>query len=770
MPKQLWAKSSRKLDGERLTLKQHLIDTDDAAQKIFIGRILQNWCRFFKVSDIERFLIHLRIAALFHDIGKANQEFYTLIEKNTGEKQTLRHEWISALLLHLPSVRAWLAASELQLDLEVITAAVLSHHLQAHQEEWGKPRTLVKQVELYLNHPEVIDTLKKIAQIADIEGLPELPEKWIADDVFWQEVYKNLNKNGRQFSRKIKRDNQRRSLLLAVKAGLIASDSVASAMFRVGYTMQQWLDETIHRDAITPKEIQIEILQRRYRQIREKNDSGKFRLKPFQRKAPRLGSRALLLSGCGSGKTIFAYKWMQSVLSRYKVARAIFLYPTRGTATEGFKDYVSWAPESDASLLTGTASYELQEIAKNPKESTRDKNFITEEDEKLYALGFWGKRYFSATVDQFLSFLTHSYGGICLLPVLTDSVIVIDEIHSFSRGMFDNLMSFLEHFDIPVLCMSATLPTTRQKELEKVKKLAVFASCGDEELAEVEKHPRYDVQFTDFDTARSMAIDAYQKQKYRVLWVVNTINRCREIAGRRESKTGLEGDLDVDVLTYHSRYKLRDRQNQHNATVAAFSGKKGEIKPAIAVTTQVCAMSLDLDADVLITELAPISSIVQRMGRSNRHMSRGSDFRAKVLIYEPENCNPYTKSEIEAARKFISEVNGEISQWYLANLLEKYSPGETLADGSSSFVSGGYWAFSESFRDINDFSVNALLDSDLEAVKALIKGEKAYDGYVLPVPKQFVILENRAEWMPKYMAIANHEYYCDRRGFGKWKS
>ena len=137
----------------------------------------------------------------------------------------------------------------------------------------------------------------------------------------------------------------------------------------------------------------------------------------------------MLLSGGGSGKTIFAYKWMQSVLSRYKVARAIFLYPTRGTATEGFKDYVSWAPESDASLLTGTASYELQEIAKNPKESTRDKNFITEEDEKLYALGFWGKRYFSATVDQFLSFLTHSYGSICLLTVLTDSVIVIDEFH-----------------------------------------------------------------------------------------------------------------------------------------------------------------------------------------------------------------------------------------------------------------------------------------------------------------------------------------------------
>ncbi len=60
MPKQLLAKSRK--HGE-LTLKQHLIDTEDAAQAIFKGRILQNWCRFFRVGDTEKFLTHLRVAA-----------------------------------------------------------------------------------------------------------------------------------------------------------------------------------------------------------------------------------------------------------------------------------------------------------------------------------------------------------------------------------------------------------------------------------------------------------------------------------------------------------------------------------------------------------------------------------------------------------------------------------------------------------------------------------------------------------------------------------
>ncbi|HAJ61331.1 MAG TPA: hypothetical protein DCP31_20455, partial [Cyanobacteria bacterium UBA8543] len=61
----------------------------------------------------------------------------------------------------------------------------------------------------------------------------------------------------------------------------------------------------------------------------------------------------------------------------------------------------------------------------------------------------------------------------------------------------------------------------------------------------------------------------------------------------------------------------------------------------IAVTTQVCEMSLDLDADILITELAPISSLVQRFGRANRHRARGDEFRAKLLVYEPEKPEPY---------------------------------------------------------------------------------------------------------------------------------
>ena len=762
MLRPLLAKSPRE-DGTQLTLQQHLIDTDDAAQFIFKGRILKNWCQFFRVQNARNFITHLRIAALFHDIGKANSEFDAAVAKKL-KQQTLRHEWLSALILHLPSVRSWLNKSGL--DLPVITAAVLCHHLKASYKDWGQPRTQIKQVELFLHHPEVTNILQKIALVAGVEGLPELPEKWVAGDGFWNQVYQDANDTGEDLGLAIQEDDERRSLLLAVKAGLIAADSAASAMFRKNESIEQWIEETLHTSAITPEELETKILQPRYRQIEKK--SGKpFKLQPFQEQAKQQGDRALLLSGCGTGKTIFGYKWYQSVLNRRPVGHVIFLYPTRGTATEGFKDYVSWAPEADASLLTGTASYELQAIAENPTDSTEEKDYTT--DERLFALGFWGKRFFSATVDQFLCFITQSYSGLCLLPVLADSVVVIDEVHSFSRGMFDNLISFLQHFDIPVLCMTATLPKTRRHELEKVG-LVVFPAAADEELRKIEEHPRYNVEFVDFDTAYRQCVTAYREDNYRVLWVVNTVDRCRQIAGRRGDKIGLEYDLATEVLTYHSRFKLEDRQKRHTDTVNAFAYQKEERKAAIAVTTQVCEMSLDLDADVLITELAPISSLVQRFGRSNRHLSLGEKFRAKILVYEPPSVKPYKDDELEAARKFIAEVCGEVSQAQFASALERHSPSERLADGSSFFIDGSYWATSQSFRDTDDYSVNAVLSSDLEAVEELIQQHKPYDGYVVPIPKRLAIWSGRPEKMPRYLAIADGRLYCPRRGFGEWKS
>jgi len=62
---------------------------------------------------------------------------------------------------------------------------------------------------------------------------------------------------------------------------------------------------------------------------------------------------------------------------------------------------------------------------------------LNEDQARLFALGLWSRRYFSATVDQFLGFIEHNYTGLCLLPALADSAVIIDEVHSFDKRMFD---------------------------------------------------------------------------------------------------------------------------------------------------------------------------------------------------------------------------------------------------------------------------------------------------------------------------------------------
>jgi CRISPR-associated endonuclease/helicase Cas3 len=789
LPMQLLAKSPRP-GRAPVTLEEHLRDTEVCAAQIFRldGRWGQNWCRFFQIQDQEaqaQFLLNLQVAALFHDLGKANEDFYQAVAQPGFIQQTIRHEHLSALILCLPEVRSWLSKDP-RLDADVITAAVLSHHLKALEDStsvkdkgkseqirdyrWGQPQTLKESVVLYLQHQEVATTLQRIADLTTLEGMPSLPKTPWKPASEWEQAWRKGKKQyAPYFKRELQKNSQRRSLLLAVKAGLIVSDAAASGLVREGHEIADWIEAVIHSSEIAPTEISEKILAPRIQQI-ENRSQKPFKFHAFQEQAAVQGSKALLLVACGGGKTLAAWKWAEEQVKQYNLGKVIFLYPTRGTATEGFRDYVGWAPEADAALVTGTAKYELEAMAENPSESIVNKVFRSEADERLYALGFWSKRFFSATVDQFLSFMEHSYQSLCLLPVLADSAVIIDEVHSFDRAMFDTLISFLKTFHIPVLCMTATLPQSRRDELVNAG-LKVFpteadrASEGLADLKILEQAQRYRLEpVANFSEAFQKAVTAYQ-EGLRVLWVVNTVDRCLTIANK------LEIVLHADVLTYHSRFRLRDRQQVHARTVESFAfAQGGKPKAAIAVTTQVCEMSLDLDADVLITEIAPVSSLVQRFGRANRHLRRSF---AILYPYQPPGHLPYRRQELETAQAFLESFETDsVSQLQLATALEVYAQSERDAEGSSLFLTSGYYAVPGSFRDSDEFAVPCLLDTDLEMVEPLLKSRKPYDGFIVNVPQKWAHAwladdNTRPGWLPKYLQVVSGapDRYLVNRGF-----
>jgi CRISPR-associated endonuclease/helicase Cas3 len=402
-------------------------------------------------------------------------------------------------------------------------------------------------------------------------------------------------------------------------------------------------------------------------------------------------------------------------------------------------------------------------------------------DPRLYALGHWKKRVFSATVDQFFPFMQYQYGPLCLLPLLVESVLVIDEVHSFDEAMFSTLKRFLKAFpDVPTLCMTATLPIERRNDL--------VDKCGLNPYAEQEtptaglltdsQYPRHRIKWIDRDEAKWLVRGALDDRK-RVLWVSNRVADCQgTFKAFYEDGYSLPGE--TKAFCYHSRFKLDDRKARHKQLIQAFQDAvKDGAKPQaiLGATTQVCELSLDLDAEILVTELAPIASLIQRMGRCNRDskkMRTREIGRVYVLRPEPGKEKPYEKEELDVAKRFVNRLNGrDVSQDMLDRIYKRCDPREIEFEKVCPFLDSGPYAEAgeESFRESDDFAVPCILDHDVENVLSSLRERdlakrRLIDGLVVPVPRRYAN-EPRpgVSYFPRWLSVASQSRYDSLIGF-----
>ncbi len=777
---------------ETKTLLQHTFDVMNAAEGLFgtsdePTRLGRAWLRFFKIPEdrFPVFHVNLLAAAGFHDWGKANDGFQKVVPRE-GE-QIIRHEHLSGLLLALDSVTAWLNKQP-KLDADLVLSVVLTHHLKINVEKFATYPRGVTTLQFLNDHEDFPRLVRGVAQRV---GLPdELPQ--LTASPFW--AFKDQRGNlprgtfdleGHRDKVKARRlrplevalretdetTDARRRMLWAVRSALIAADAVGSGLPRVGEDMRPWIEETFDPSRLCDEPfVQEEIIQKRVEEIERQGNI--FRRDEFQEQCEALPARALLLAPCGSGKTLAAWRWITAQVRERPAAHVLFLYPTRATAKEGFRDYVSWAPE--AALMHATSAFDLQGMFTNSTDPRDESNY--EVDRRLFSLGFWGRRAFSATVDQFLAFLQYGYGPVCMLPVLADSVVVVDEVHSFDRSMFAALKEFLKLFNVPVLCMTATLPNDRRNELDKECGLKVYdAKPG--KLKETAEAPRYRLRQSTEAEAREHIRTALSEGR-RVLWVVNQVKRAQQAVldmaldfERREGEEKLQVLPGVPLLCYHSRFKLTDRVKRHDAVVQAF--RKGR-PAALAITTQVCEMSLDMDADLLVTEECPVTSLIQRMGRCSREQDpRPLPRSGEVLVYKPSDQKPYNEESLTGLKEFLAELcaRESLSQLDLETMLAKLLSPPPLGDPACSFVASGPYAMGgeEDFRDSEDFNIQAVLKGDVLAF--LHADKKAQPGWTLPAPRWLAprpTREERPSKWPSYLGMAPDGHYhqalglCDR--------
>jgi CRISPR-associated endonuclease/helicase Cas3 len=245
---------------------------------------------------------------------------------------------------------------------------------------------------------------------------------------------------------------------------------------------------------------------------------------------------------------------------------------------------------------------------------------------------------------------------------LAGKVVILDEIHSYdlyTGTLIDKLITTLEGLGCTVIVLSATLTGKRRENIvsssdtwgeEETQPYPLITGRHEGALlppasAAPPANRKVRVEFVNVDDAARDAL-ALARSGGAVLWICNTIDAAQK--QYRLFKQTVSDDFPLGLL--HSRFPFWRRERLEDEWMARF-GKDGETRcGSILVSTQVVEQSVDLDADLMITELAPTDMLLQRLGRLWRHERQGRPISAPkiYIIEESKTLEEFRNMEAEA--------------------------------------------------------------------------------------------------------------------------
>lgn len=249
----------------------------------------------------------------------------------------------------------------------------------------------------------------------------------------------------------------------------------------------------------------------------------------------------------------------------------------------------------------------------------------------------------AGTIDQLLFAGLKSRHLALRHLAVAGKVVVIDEAHAYDTYMsvyLDRVLSWLGAYRVPVVVLSATLPASRRREL--VEAYAGRAGAVGEDAAEsgayplltavapggsaLVRHPQASARSTEVEVERlcddlrvlADRLDSELTDGGCVLVIRNTVRRVLETARVLRARFGAE-----NVTVAHSCFVDLDRAEKDSTLLRLFGPpEKPNDRPTdryIVVASQVAEQSLDVDFDLLVSDLCPVDLLLQRMGRLHRH-------------------------------------------------------------------------------------------------------------------------------------------------------
>lgn len=342
----------------------------------------------------------------------------------------------------------------------------------------------------------------------------------------------------------------------------------------------------------------------------------------------------VLRAPTGSGKTWavvapFLYDWFTSPPQKRWADRMIYALPLRSLASD----------------LYVTVEKGLERIAK------ADGATVAPPRIALQMGGQQDDPYFEAdliftTIDQLLS-------GYILNPVsigeraanipagaLPGSIIVIDEIHLLEPAR--SLATLLEmtqrlHGLTQTVLMSATIPNAVGSFLAQTSN-SIWMALGDDEVRALPSHcsRQRSLQWVDHPLSAEDVLREHSAGG-RTAIVVNSVGRAQRLYRDLRDRLSTQSDPPTPILL-HSRFYPEDRK-RHEEMLRLRMGPEATEANVILISTQVVEAGLDFSADSLLTELAPMNSLIQRAGRVARYPGRNT---GRIFVFALETTDAGT--------------------------------------------------------------------------------------------------------------------------------
>lgn len=263
------------------------------------------------------------------------------------------------------------------------------------------------------------------------------------------------------------------------------------------------------------------------------------------------------------------------------------------------------------------------------------------------------------TIDQIFDFVYRYRGFEPKLATLAYSKIIIDEVQMYSSDLIAYLVSGLFHVTKlggKFAILTATFPPFVKDLLSKEGiQFKMPRPFIDDDQGVI----RHSIKVIDDMINTDFIIEKYKKNK--VLVICNTVKKAQELFDEIREK---RKDLRDEVNLFHSYFIRKHRRCKEQSILKLGKNNNGY---GIWICTQVVEASLDIDFDILITELSDLNGLFQRMGRCYRNRPYNSEgYNCYVFSGGDKKCSGIgyvIDSDIfQFSKEALKYINGKISE------------------------------------------------------------------------------------------------------------